>query len=181
MLEVSTSKSATFWLTGCVALLLVDAVGVLYIFLVRQQFKIFKSIIRSIQILVVYLKSSGNWAIKRFPDYTMYLLFGVFAILAKINNHVLSTIWSRINWSVVCITAPCFAAFDRLNSGYADPEKLGNLLQRRTRNKHTLGFRNFVGSDRLASGHAAHISVIADLVQAFKSKNRLPCFHTSTP
>jgi hypothetical protein len=143
----------------------------------RKQLQVLQTVVGAIQVLVVNLKTSGDWAVKSLPRRSMNRNSSVLAVFASHNFHVMFAIWRRFYWAVRRIACPCFAMFDAKRRGNTGSQELGYGFKFSAVSKHLLGFINLFCRKLFASGNTADIPVIANFVQIFVSQNRLPSFH----
>ena len=160
---------------------LVGVDRVLKILLMRDNFQVIQSIVGAVKVFVVYFQSAFNTPVKRFPHYAMRPFAGVLAVAHKINLQVMLRVCARLQRTIRSVANPRLAQLDRMGCGYAGAQKISNLFKGGTVLKHLLGFGDFGGIERLASGNTAHVSKIAHLVQIFKIQNWFPRFHSLTP
>jgi hypothetical protein len=152
-------------------------VGVSDVFLMRKQLKILQTVVGAIQVFVVNLKASGDWAVKSLPYRSMNGNSSVLAVFASHNFHVMLAIWGRLYWAIRRISSPRFAVLDAKCCGNAGSQELGYGFKFSAVRKHLLGFINLFCRKLFASGNTADVPVIANFVQIFVSQNRLPSFH----
>jgi hypothetical protein len=159
------------------SLRLVSVYSVLDIFLMRNQLKIFNSVIAAVKVLVVYLHSVRNWAYKSLPHSTMYANFPVLAIFARRKDSV--TVYEmRLDWPSVAVTSPRLTMFDVERGGNAGFEKSSNCAQRGAIRKHGFGGVNLLGGEQLSPRHTPYTRKIADFVKALVAANWFPNLHT---
>ena len=154
---------------------------VLDILLMCSQLQIAQMIVSAVKVFVVNFQSTLNWAVKCFPYNTVNTFSCVLAVTHEINLHVMFCIQTWFYHSMRCIARPSFAQLDRMCCGYTGAQKLSNLFKGSAVFKHLFSFGYFGGVNRFASGNTAHISKIANFVQAFKIQNWFPHFHSLTP
>jgi hypothetical protein len=152
-------------------------VGVSDVFLMRKQLKIFQTVVGAIQVLVVNLKASRNWAVKGFPHRSMNSDASVLAIFARRNSMVKIRSNNGFEKTIRRVSSPCFAMLDAKRRGNAGSQELGHGFKFSAVGKHLLGFINPFCRKLFASGNTADVSVIANFVQIFVYQNRLPSFH----
>ena len=152
----------------------------LKILLVRNNFQVIQSIIGAVKVFVVYFQTAFNTTIKRFPHHSVYPAPSVFPVFAQTCNPIS---FKQLNFCLPIsrIASPSFTQLDRMCCGYTGAQKLSNLFKGSAVFKHLFSFGYFGGVNRFASGNTAHISKIANFVQAFKIQNWFPRFHSLTP
>ena len=151
--------------------------GVLDVFAVRKHFKIIQPIVGAIQILMVYLHSVRDGAIKRFPHRTVNRDFSVLPIFARAKPDVMVARYVRLNWTRPAISGPRLAVFNVKRGRDAGVKKTGYGVQRRATRKHSFGLVNLRGTKKFSSCYATNARKIADFVQAFIAANRFPNLH----
>jgi hypothetical protein len=150
----------------------------LNVFSMRSEFQVFQSVVSTIKVLVVYLQSAFNRAVKRFPHNAMHSAGGVLSVFAK---RYLPIAFQQVGFAraMIYFPRPSLPKFDSMGCGNADAKKFCGLLKRRAFGKHLLDCGNFGCVKNLAASYAAHVAVIADFVQVFKAKHWFPRFHAS--
>ena len=155
----------------------VSVYSVLDIFLMRNQLKIFNSVIAAVKVLVVYLHSVRNWAYKSLPDSAMDANFPVLAVFARRKNSV-AVYKVRLDRTGAAITRPRFTMFDVKRGSDAGAKKIGHRAQRSTVSKHGFSGVNLLGSEQLSPRHASNARKTADFVKAFIAADWFPNLHT---
>ena len=141
-----------------------------------HKLQVLKSIVSAVKIFVVNFKSSWNGSVERFPYKPVNGASRVLCIFAQRYLQI-SLQQSCFARPMPSVSSPCLAQLDRVRSGYADAKKRGHFFQRSASGKHFFGLRHFGCVYGPASRNAAHIAVVADLVQTFKPKNWFPRLH----
>lgn len=149
---------------------------VLRVLLMSDKLQVIYLVVSAVKVFVIYLQSAINTTVKRFPHHSMHRTTNIFSVFAQ---GYVAIAFHKVNFygSVISVANPRFATLDRMRRSYAGAQKLSNLFKGCAVLKHLLGFGNFGGIKRFASGNPSHVTVIADLVQIFKVKNWFPRFH----
>ena len=159
------------------SLRLISVYGVLDIFLVRHQLKIFNSVIAAIKVFVVYLHFIRNWAYKSLPQSAMDANLSVFAVFARRKDSV--TVYKvRLDRPSVAITTPRFTMLDVERGGNACFEKSRHCAQRSTISKHGFSGVDLFGTKQLSARHTPNTRKIANFVKAFVAADWFPNLHT---
>ena len=151
--------------------------GVLDVFAVRNQLKVFQTIIRAVQVLMVYLHSFGDRAYKSFPHRAVNGDLGVFSILTWAKPNVVIPRYVRLNGARGAVTCPRLTMLNVERGRDASSEELSYHTQLRTVGKHGFSLVNLTGAKPFPSRNAANIRKVADFVKALKAANWFPYLH----
>lgn len=150
--------------------------GVLNVFAMRNQLKIFNSVIAAIKVFVVYLHFARNWAYKSLPQRAMHADLSVFAVFARRKDSV-AVYKVRLNWACGAVAYPRFTVLDVERGRDASPEELSYRAQLRAVGKHGFSLVDLTGAKSFPPRNAANIRKIADFVKAFVAANWFPNLH----
>lgn len=177
--SILTTRPGPFAFWQMRALGCVQGVRMIDILAVRKQLQILKPIIVALKIFVVNLKSALNRAVKSLPYSAVYADMFVFTTYARRKISVKMAVQSRFYCARCGIAAPSFAVLNGKRGRYAGVQERRHNGQFCPCLQHFLGFNNLFGSKTFAARYAAHVSKIADFVQRFVTKHRLPVFHSA--
>lgn len=159
------------------SLRLVSVYSVLDIFLMRNQLKIFNSVIAAVKVFVVYLHSIRDWAYKSLPHGTMNANFPVLAVFARRKNSV-AVYEVRLNRTGAAVAGPRLTVLDVKRRGNAGVEKFSHRAQSSAAGKQGFSGVNLFGGKQLSARHTSYTSKIANLVKALIAADWFPNLHT---
>lgn len=151
---------------------------VLNVFAVRNQLKIIKPIIGTIQIFMVNFHSFWNGAVKRFPHRAMDSYFSVFSVFARAKPYIVVARYMRFNRARGAIPCPRLTVLDVERGCNASAKKFGDIAQRSPFRKHVFSDVNLFGAKQLSARHTPNTRKIADFIKAFVAAHRFPSLHT---
>lgn len=177
--SILTAGAATLSRRQMCALRVVNVMRVLDVFPMRQQLQVLQPIVSAVKILVLNLKASGDRAIKRLPHRSMDSNALVPTFFASHNSQVKIGAYHWLYRAMRRIASPRFAMLNAKCGSNAGSQEISNGFKFNAICKHLLGSINLFCRKLFASGNTADISVIANFIQTFKTKNRLPRFHSN--
>lgn len=151
--------------------------GVLNVFAVRQQLKIFQPVVRAVQIFMIDLHSLRNRAYKGLPHHAVNRDSGVFSIFAWAEPNVVVARNARFDRTSAAVADPRFAVLNVERRGNAGVEKSSYGAQRGTFGKHIFCRVNLFRVKQLSSRYAPNTRKIADLVKTFVIADWFPNLH----
>lgn len=179
--SILTTRAATLAFRQVFAFFSINSVRMVNIVPMRKQLQVVQPIVGAVKVFVVDFKSAKNWAVKCLPHQPMHTFSVIDAVLHQIDLCVFMRVQSKFYWTMPSVSDPSVAALDVAGGGQTGVQKRRNFTQQRTLLKHALGLGYFGAVQRFTSCCAAHITVIAHLVQIFKAKNWFPRFHAQSP
>ena len=167
----------TRWLTisGVFSVLIKS---VLDIFLVCQKLQVFQSVIRAVQIFMVYLHAFRYGADKGFPHCPMNHHFDISPVFARTKSNVVVSGDVSSYRSCAAVAGPRFTFFNVKCGHDADTQKIRDGGERSFVGEHGLGRVHLLGRKAFPSRYAPHVPRVADFVQAFIAADRFPGLHT---
>jgi len=149
----------------------------LNIFSVRQKFQVFQPVVRSVQVLVVYLHAFRYGTNKGFPHRPVNCHLDVLPVFARAKPNVMVSCHMGFNRPSPTVSRPRLSLFNGKSGSDARTQEVCYVRQRSAVSKHGFSLVHLFGGKSLSSGHTAHTPRVADFVQAFVAKNGFPRLH----
>lgn len=149
------------------------------IFLMSDKLQVIKPIVGLVQVLMVYLQTGRNFAVKCFPHHSVDKFFGVLTVFAKVRYAVTVVNRRVFQRPMFFIARPSFALLNRHNGSDASTKKRGHFFKFSAIGQHMFSLLNLFCGKKFAPRNAPRVSKVANFIQIFKPKHWFPNFHVS--